>query len=57
MIYVLNPDKKTVSRKEIKIINILKDQAAIIGLDGTAEIVTSGVSYLRDKSTVIVKNN
>jgi hypothetical protein len=35
----------------------LKDQAAIIGLDGTAEIVTSGVSYLRDKSTVIVKNN
>lgn len=57
MIYVLNSDKKTVSRKEIKIINILKDQAAIVGLDGAAEIVTSGVSYLRDKSTVTVKNN
>lgn len=57
MVYVLNPDKKTVSRKEIRIVNILSNQAAIIGLDGTSEVVTAGVSYLRDKATVTVKNN
>lgn len=54
-VYVVNADKRTVTRKEVGIAFLEKDKAAISrGLEGVQEVVTDGVGYLTDKSIVKV---
>lgn len=52
-IYTLSPDKTEAVRVSVKISQIFKEQAAITsGLEKTSEVITSGVSYLRNGSKI-----
>lgn len=56
LVYLLNSDRKSVTRREVSILTMLKDQAVISGLEGQQEIIVSGVAYLRDKAQVTVQS-
>jgi multidrug efflux system membrane fusion protein len=52
-VYTLNPDKKTVTRHEVKIAFIDATTVAIAsGLEGVSEVITDGVSYLTEQAKV-----
>lgn len=52
-VYTLNPDKKTVTKHQVKIAFIVADKVAISGgLEGISEVITDGVSYLTENARV-----
>ncbi|MDE3144426.1 MAG: efflux RND transporter periplasmic adaptor subunit, partial [Bacteroidota bacterium] len=52
-VFVLNDDKKTVKKVAVKIAFINNDKVAISrGLENINEVITDGVSYLTETSTV-----
>ncbi|HEY1200452.1 MAG TPA: hypothetical protein VGE79_05705, partial [Niastella sp.] len=52
-IYTVNADGKTVTKNKVTIAFLENNKAAIIsGLDSVREVITEGVGYLTDKSTV-----
>lgn len=52
-IYTLSPDKTEAVRVPVKIAQIFEEQVAIAsGLEKTSEVITSGVSYLRNGSKI-----
>jgi membrane fusion protein, multidrug efflux system len=52
-VYVLNEDKKTVTRKPVTIAFIEKDRIAVSGgLENVTEVITEGVSYLTPNAIV-----
>lgn len=52
-VYVVNADKKTVTRKQVTIAFIEKNRIAISnGLEGVSEVITDGVSYLTQQSVI-----
>ena len=52
-VYTLNPDKKTVTRHQVKIAFIDADKVAISsGLEGISEVITDGLSYLTENAKV-----
>jgi RND family efflux transporter MFP subunit len=54
-VYIVNADGKTVTRNKVTIAFLENNKAAIVsGLDSAREVVTEGVGYLTDKSTVKV---
>ena len=54
-VYTLNPDKRTVTKHEVKIAFISADKVAISsGLEGISAVITDGVSYLTQNATVKV---
>jgi membrane fusion protein, multidrug efflux system len=57
-VYVLNKDRKTVSKKKVTIAFISNDRVAVKnGLEGTDSVITDGLSYLNESSLVKVENN
>ena len=56
-VYIINPDNKTVTKKEVTIAFLEKDKAAISrGLENVQQVITDGVGYLTENSIVkIVK--
>ncbi len=56
-VYVLNSDKKTVTKKPVQIAFIEKDKVAIrSGLENISDVITDGVSYLTENSKVKLVN-
>lgn len=53
-VFVLSKDKKTVSRVEVKILQILPEGVVVTGVPENSSIVTKGAAYLHDQSQVIV---
>lgn len=54
-IYTVNADGKTVTKNKVTIAFLENNKAAIVsGLDSAREVITEGVGYLTDKSTVKV---
>lgn len=53
IVYVVNPDRKTVTRKAVQIAFIQKDKIAVNGgLENGSQVVTDGVGYLTPHSLI-----
>ncbi|MES1159848.1 MAG: HlyD family efflux transporter periplasmic adaptor subunit, partial [Bacteroidota bacterium] len=56
-VYTLNADKRTVKKNPVRIAYLQKDKIAISsGLENVSEVITSGVGYLTERSTVKAVN-
>jgi RND family efflux transporter MFP subunit len=54
-VYTVNADGKTVTKNKVSIAFLENNKAAVIsGLDGVQEVITEGVGYLTDRSSVKV---
>ena len=57
-VYTLNADRRTVTRRMVRVAFLQKDKIAISeGLDGVDQVITEGVSYLTGSSLVKVVND
>ena len=56
-VYTLNADKRTVKKNPVRIAYLQKDKIAISsGLENVSEVITDGVGYLTERSTVKAAN-
>lgn len=51
-VFVLNADGKSVSRKEVRILQLLPQGVIVSGLEENVKLVTKGAAYLHDQSAV-----